>query len=114
MNRLKFPFELQAEGFIVGCAGNPPLEGYTYCLYVIKQGFNQFEWYRAEDNSSSHSRRGVLFFYIEIKRCDITPTSAACEAGKHPKRCGKDALRIVRGGLFYDYCNEPERHQTRN
>jgi hypothetical protein len=27
VDRLKFPFELQAEGFLVGCAGNPPLLG---------------------------------------------------------------------------------------
>ena len=61
VNQLKFPFELQAEGFIVGCAGNPPLLGSTYDLYVLKLVFYQFEWYTVEDNSSSHSRRRVFY-----------------------------------------------------
>ena len=30
-------------------------------MYVVKLGFYQFEWYRAENNSSSHITDGEFF-----------------------------------------------------
>ncbi len=34
-------------------------------MYVIKLGFNQFEWYRAENNSSSHITDEEFFYFPE-------------------------------------------------
>jgi hypothetical protein len=60
VNRLKFPFELQAEGYISRPCRESAVTGIDVCKYVIELGFNQFEWHRVEYNSSSHRRRRVF------------------------------------------------------
>jgi len=39
VNRMKFPLELQAEGFIVGCAVDPTLQGWAYVSTSVEWVF---------------------------------------------------------------------------